>query len=105
MYTDKTLETMERLQLLLNRLEGYDRGHLKKPDIRCMSRLVHSVVKARLEDYPRVWASEAEGRGAKRADRPRSSPKTEFYSLHISLCTKQHCNISKQLDMVRSGNA
>ena len=47
--------------------------------------------------YLRVWASEAEG--AKRADRPQSSPKTEFNNLHISLCIKQHCDISKQLDM------
>ena len=66
-----------------------------------MSRSLHSVVKARLEVYLRVWASEAEGRGAKRADMPQSSPRTEFHNLHISLCISKHCDISKQLDMAQ----
>ena len=65
------------------------------------SRLLHSVEEARLEVYLRVWASEAEGRGAKRADVPQSSPKTECYNLLISLCIKKHFDISKQCDKTR----
>ena len=69
---------------------------------RDMSSLLHSVVQARLAVYLRVWAPEAEGRGAKRADMPQSSPKTEFHDLHISLCIKKHCDISKQLDTMHT---
>ena len=48
--------------------------------------------------YLQVCTSEAGGQGAKRADIPQSSPKTEFHNLLISLCIRNHRDISKQLD-------